>query len=70
MMRMFLVPAEQGDKSFLLLDFVVVLSSVQSSSLERVFPSLGVVSRLRQWGMMVTQIGIQIISSEPKGKRY
>ena len=47
--RVFLVPEEQADKSFLLLDFVVSSSSVRSSSLERVFPSLVIVSGIRQW---------------------
>jgi hypothetical protein len=47
--RVFLVPEEQADKSFLLLDFAVSSSSVRSSSLERVFPNLVIVSRIRQW---------------------
>ena len=51
--RVFLVPEEQADKSFLLLDFVVSSFSVRSSSLERVFPSLVTVSRIRQWTHVV-----------------
>ena len=66
--RVFLVPEAQADKSFLLLDFAVSSSSVRSSSLERVFPGLVVVSRIRQWTLlvMVTLIGIQIISNQGK----
>lgn len=60
--RVFLVPGEQQDKSFLPLDFGVSSSSVHSSSLERVFPSLVVVSRLREWRMNYTEFRIQIIS--------
>ena len=60
--RVFLVPEEPADKSFLLLDFAVSSSSVRSSSLERVFPSLVIVSRIRQWTHeVVTLNGIQII---------